>query len=246
MKQLNFDTFYSISQDQTIPFEELVANPLAYHHDIFCPSCKKAQLHYNAGSTNRSSHLKKNPSSSHDSSCPYNFTPVSTKVAKKMFKELSQTQIDSKLHAKLRQLEYHDLFNTATTVQDSTDNNLHHPTPITHKAKNYALPTKSIAKIHQDKVMNQPYIFYGKVTLSTTEHPPKPPYTSPYYFLKVSSVQNDNSLSIFRGKFKDLVIEGETYYIAFIGYFDEQQKFHFLDNEKQFIQYKLCKQSVSK
>lgn len=243
MKQLTFDTFYSISQGQTIAFEELVANPLAYYHDIFCPICKKAQLHYNAGSADRSSHLKKNPSSSHDSSCPYNFTPVSTKVAKTMFKELSQTQIDSKLHAKLRQLEYHNLFNAATTAQDITDDNLHYPMPITHNAKNYALPTKSIAKIHQDKVMNQPYIFYGKVTLSTTEQPSKYASGTPYYFLKVSSVQNDNTVSIYRKGFKDQVIEGGTYYIAFIGYFTQEkqkEKFHFLDGEKQFIQYKLC------
>ncbi|MGL4972689.1 MAG: hypothetical protein ACRC6H_06065, partial [Culicoidibacterales bacterium] len=166
MKTITFNTFYSQSQQQIIDFAELAANPEQYRHDIFCPDCKQAKLHYNAGSANRSAHLKTNSSSQHHPNCAYNFEHISVETAQIVLKELSPAQVESKLATALRYLKNQSLPKNANSAEREHITDVNQPILMTHKSKQYALPTKSLATPFDSELVNQPFLFYGKVILT--------------------------------------------------------------------------------
>lgn len=103
LNKLKYDEFYYSAENKVLPFNALnKGNYKTYEHQMFCPDCQEAKLHYVYNT--KTPHLKQKPKASHKNHCPYQYIGASKESIKRHFDTLTDEQIGYKLDSMIRYL----------------------------------------------------------------------------------------------------------------------------------------------
>ncbi|EGK8035889.1 hypothetical protein IO355_001616 [Campylobacter upsaliensis] len=103
LNKLKYDEFYYSAENKVLPFNALnKSNYKTYEHQMFCPDCQEAKLHYVYNT--KTPHLKQKPRASHKNHCPYQYIGASKESIKRHFDTLTDEQIGYKLDSMIRYL----------------------------------------------------------------------------------------------------------------------------------------------
>ncbi|EAK1781751.1 hypothetical protein ACULYO_001816 [Campylobacter upsaliensis] len=103
LNKLKYDEFYYSAENKVLPFNALnKSNYKTYEHQMFCPDCQEAKLHYVYNT--KTPHLKQKPKASHKNHCPYQYIGASKESIKRHFDTLTDEQIGYKLDSMIRYL----------------------------------------------------------------------------------------------------------------------------------------------
>ncbi|EAK0457053.1 hypothetical protein YZ63_07955 [Campylobacter upsaliensis] len=103
LNKLKYDEFYYSAENKVLPFNALnKGNYKTYEHQMFCPDCQEAKLHYVYNT--KTPHLKQKPKASHKNHCPYQYIGASRESIKRHFDTLTDEQIGYKLDSIMRYL----------------------------------------------------------------------------------------------------------------------------------------------
>ncbi|EPO0093902.1 hypothetical protein ACT5EH_000145 [Campylobacter upsaliensis] len=103
LNKLKYDEFYYSAENKVLPFNALnKSNYKTYEHQMFCPDCQEAKLHYVYNT--KTPHLKQKPNASHKNHCPYQYIGASRESIKRHFDTLTDEQIGYKLDSMIRYL----------------------------------------------------------------------------------------------------------------------------------------------
>ncbi|ELU9597743.1 hypothetical protein R0U48_001725 [Campylobacter upsaliensis] len=88
LNKLKYDEFYYSAENKVLPFNALnKGNYKTYEHQMFCPDCQEAKLHYVYNT--KTPHLKQKPKASHKNHCPYQYIGASKESIKRHFDTLT-------------------------------------------------------------------------------------------------------------------------------------------------------------
>ncbi|ELK0695919.1 hypothetical protein QJF06_001557 [Campylobacter upsaliensis] len=81
LNKLKYDEFYYSAENKVLPFNALnKGNYKTYEHQMFCPDCQEAKLHYVYNT--KTPHLKQKPKASHKIIAPISIYGLPKKVSK--------------------------------------------------------------------------------------------------------------------------------------------------------------------
>ncbi|EAI7391239.1 hypothetical protein COR16_08770 [Campylobacter upsaliensis] len=165
LNKLKYDEFYYSAENKVLPFNALnKGNYKTYEHQMFCPDCQEAKLHYVYNT--KTPHLKQKPRASHKNHCPYQYIGASKESIKRHFDTLTDEQIGYKLDSMIRYLCTDKNTREAYLTDEPTRHTPMLIENIEKATRTYtALKRKSLGVYFTDEDMGEIYVFYGKVKL---------------------------------------------------------------------------------
>lgn len=229
MDKRKFDFFYYLLDHKIHPFSEVeetykeVDSSLSeYSNYMMCPECHKAQLTYKHGRNGRPGYLAKKSNFEHEDGCTYAYKEASKKQVEKYVSNLTEQQIKSKLETAINLL----IRNMNQTEIDSKKNSERYINTFVIRADNAkkaeykTIPRKSLNAWLDKELVENTYIFYGKVRLKTKNIISKSNFE--YHMLDIYTFNQKKGewvykISTYRGKIVDKIAENKEYAIALIG-----------------------------
>ncbi len=169
MREAKYDSFYHDRTSNNLPVDVLrgvyVADRelVGYRNHMFCPDCRKAELHY-VGEGYRNGFLRANPSSKHSESCPYAYEVASSRIVAEYVKRIScSDRLERTLNAALNKTRdmidctSFGLSDVRFELAQKVEKNTHVETK-----KYYGMPFKSLEANFDESDFGHPYLFYGK------------------------------------------------------------------------------------
>lgn len=233
-KHKSFDDFYYRESDKIEDLEYLIKFVESnndkvgkFEGEMFCPECKKAELHYVHKTSKRRAHLRRCRTSSHNVGCSYIYDYATKSQTKEIFNSFSYNEIQDKLNSIINMLCKEPRKNRSIEHTEINRKSKDNPmlVSIENNSDNIvrALRRKKLNAWIDASDYDEFFIFYGKVKLEVEKKQKtiegKEPYS--YYILKVYNPDKNSNwkfrTSIYRGKIKDNIVEDNLYYIAIVG-----------------------------
>ncbi|MBJ6707596.1 hypothetical protein JE036_07215 [Campylobacter upsaliensis] len=217
LNKLKYDEFYYSAENKVLPFNALnKSNYKTYEHQMFCPDCQEAKLHYVYNT--KTPHLKQKPNASHKNHCPYQYIGASKESIKRHFDTLTDEQIGYKLDSMIRYLCTDKNTREAYLTDEPTRHTPMLIENIEKATRTYtALKRKSLGAYFTDEDMGEIYVFYGKVKLEL-DIVNKDDKTT-YAFIKI--LIGKKAISIYLPFVPNDIDKEREYYIVCIGYLAE-------------------------